>query len=401
MNLKSQLKLGNWRIVVVVGCSALALSGVSFAGEEPQPATSSSDTSNASQPLPDSASELSGLKAQVDRQLAASDAEAAAWKMVVASLSAAKESVESTPTPDTAALEKLASGHVTSGNINSVKAQLQAGVSSIQFLFSRAAPNMFANNSGTSTEPDVAVFMAQWQGKITEMQGAINLQPFYPVLFSTTATPHPEDVAPLLAQIKDKLSAQAFTQDKAGILGALTSLLQQATQSENKAEEQETSLQKEDDDIVAKQSKTKTEINQLAIELGLPLFCATVLLMLALPIVVQAVTKAPTSDIHDIFTSGILVEIITVLLLTMSILILGLSGKIEGPVLGTLLGGISGYVLNRFRGKGQDANNGATGSDGQGSAPRADSGKVNDRDRVPPPPPVENSVPPPPPANPR
>jgi hypothetical protein len=44
-----------------------------------------------------------------------------------------------------------------------------------------------------------------------------------------------------------------------------------------------------------------------------------------------------------------LVEISTVLLLTMSILILGLSEKIKSDVLGTLIGGISGYVLNRMR----------------------------------------------------
>jgi hypothetical protein len=77
--------------------------------------------------------------------------------------------------------------------------------------------------------------------------------------------------------------------------------------------------------------------------------------MLSIPIIVQTFSRTANSgeQVKAIFASGILVEIITVLLLTMSILILGLANRIEGPVLGTLLGGISGYVLNRFRGRTQ------------------------------------------------
>src|SRR5262249_27786272 len=74
---------------------------------------------------------------------------------------------------------------------------------------------------------------------------------------------------------------------------------------------------------------------------------------LIVPIFVQSFSRHPDSavQVRSIFASGILVEIITVLLLTMSVLILGLANRIQGEVLGTLLGGISGYVLNRFRDK--------------------------------------------------
>jgi hypothetical protein len=44
---------------------------------------------------------------------------------------------------------------------------------------------------------------------------------------------------------------------------------------------------------------------------------------------------------------GILIEPITVFLLTTAILILGICGKMPGEVLGTMRGGISGYVLGR------------------------------------------------------
>lgn len=96
--------------------------------------------------------------------------------------------------------------------------------------------------------------------------------------------------------------------------------------------------------------KSRTDINQLAIQLGLPLFCGTVILLFAIPFVaIRGGNAANGVDGAKGFPFGTLVEISTVLLLTMSILILGLAGKLEGPVLGTLLGGISGYVLNRVR----------------------------------------------------
>ena len=92
----------------------------------------------------------------------------------------------------------------------------------------------------------------------------------------------------------------------------------------------------------------KRDINSLAIKVGLPAFCITILLLFLGPAWIRRKSTNPDGD-----TTGngqsVLLEISTVLLLTMSILILGLSGKINGDVLGTLIGGISGYVLNRMR----------------------------------------------------
>lgn len=52
-------------------------------------------------------------------------------------------------------------------------------------------------------------------------------------------------------------------------------------------------------------------------------------------------------DVNGI--TSVLLDVITVLLITMSILILGLSGALKENVLGTLLGGIAGYILNRAK----------------------------------------------------
>jgi hypothetical protein len=73
----------------------------------------------------------------------------------------------------------------------------------------------------------------------------------------------------------------------------------------------------------------------------------------ALAVAVAAAQEEEEEEKDDIADENhsrqTLVEICTVLLLTMSILILGLSDKINSDVLGTLIGGISGYVLNKVR----------------------------------------------------
>ncbi len=48
-----------------------------------------------------------------------------------------------------------------------------------------------------------------------------------------------------------------------------------------------------------------------------------------------------------VYESGIVLDLITVFLLTTTTLMLGLSDRLNSEVLGTLLGGISGYVLGR------------------------------------------------------
>ena len=167
-----------------------------------------------------------------------------------------------------------------------------------------------------------------------------------------------EDLTPqFLQELQQKLSLETFNRQKADIGKLVDTALQQAGTQRDGIAKALTDLQAKDDAIAAKLGVAKVEINQLAIQLGLPLFCGTVLLMLTIPMVLQSISKSEASaeQAQAIFASGILVEIITVLLLTMSILILGLSGKIEGPVLGTLLGGISGYVLNRFRGRNSES----------------------------------------------
>jgi hypothetical protein len=63
-------------------------------------------------------------------------------------------------------------------------------------------------------------------------------------------------------------------------------------------------------------------------------------------LLIPAVYKG-TPAVDHIFQSGLLLELMTVFLLTSAILLLGASNKINAEVLGTLIGGISGYVLGK------------------------------------------------------
>lgn len=53
---------------------------------------------------------------------------------------------------------------------------------------------------------------------------------------------------------------------------------------------------------------------------------------------------------EDIFSTKLILELLTVYILVSTILILGLANRLQNEVLGTLLGGISGYVLGRSLG---------------------------------------------------
>jgi hypothetical protein len=85
----------------------------------------------------------------------------------------------------------------------------------------------------------------------------------------------------------------------------------------------------------------QSEISNILISYALPAFGLVTLLLVGLPAVYKLNVQT------DIFSQGLILEIITVFLLVAAILILGLADKIPTQALGTLLGGISGFVLGR------------------------------------------------------
>ncbi len=86
----------------------------------------------------------------------------------------------------------------------------------------------------------------------------------------------------------------------------------------------------------------QSQIDTRIIQVGLPVFGLILLGILIIPKVYKDTELQKT-----IFSSGIVLDMFTVFLLTITILLLGLGHRLSENVLGTLLGGISGYVLGR------------------------------------------------------
>jgi len=88
----------------------------------------------------------------------------------------------------------------------------------------------------------------------------------------------------------------------------------------------------------------QTQIDKALVTFALPSFAVLIVLLLLAPRLYK-----DTGIQKIILESGVLLELITVFLLTATTLLLGIANKIDGDILGTLLGGISGYVLGRSR----------------------------------------------------
>lgn len=83
-------------------------------------------------------------------------------------------------------------------------------------------------------------------------------------------------------------------------------------------------------------------ISRLLILYAVPIFGLLLLILMIIPSFYES------QDIKkSIFDSGLLLQLVTVFLLTAIILLLGIGNKLESEVLGTLLGGISVYVLQQ------------------------------------------------------
>ncbi|MBP7865113.1 MAG: hypothetical protein KA419_04120 [Acidobacteria bacterium] len=98
-------------------------------------------------------------------------------------------------------------------------------------------------------------------------------------------------------------------------------------------------IRKEDE--ISAMEQGQAQIDSTIINWVFPILAVTLLTMYLVPLFINKDLK------QIIFSSGLLLELITVFLLTIAITMLGMSGKLDKEVLGTLLGGISGFVLSR------------------------------------------------------
>lgn len=148
-----------------------------------------------------------------------------------------------------------------------------------------------------------------------------------------------------LTEFEAALSDSAFQSYRTDLLGAFNAraidigILTKADRNEmTRVQEDAAELtraigQREDD-----QAKLDTRIVTIAI----PAVVLALIGMFLAPLLYKS-----DETRRSIITSGLLVELMTVFLLTAAVIILGIDGRIQAELIGTLLGGVSGYVLGR------------------------------------------------------
>jgi len=128
----------------------------------------------------------------------------------------------------------------------------------------------------------------------------------------------------------------------------------QAKFTETKDKAKQLSEQEAHADAVFK-SRDKTLIDNSAKDVILTTLIAwTIIIALVIAAVLTVgwfhVAKAANSERQGVFNYSIFIEMMTVFILTATIMILGLGGKLNSEALAALIGGISGYVLGRMKG---------------------------------------------------
>ncbi len=101
--------------------------------------------------------------------------------------------------------------------------------------------------------------------------------------------------------------------------------------------------------------ENKIDTTETIFKWGFPVFISFILILYLVPLLFFKNRKTHDKEDKDgdvviytsIYSTGLITEIITIFLLTSTILLLGLTDKINSEILGTLIGGISGYVLGK------------------------------------------------------
>lgn len=153
-----------------------------------------------------------------------------------------------------------------------------------------------------------------------------------------------------IERLENSLKPDLFESLKTSLKQAITDEKKRQDATLSSLDQTLTSLRKRQAELQDIVEQGQAQIDIKILKFGLPAFGIILLGILLIP-------KAyHDKDLQTlIFSSGIVLDMFTVFLLTMSILLLGLSQRVHENVLGTLLGGISGYVLGRTLSRGPSA----------------------------------------------
>lgn len=223
-------------------------------------------------------------------------------------------------------------------------------------LFPPARSNTgFVAEGGPDFDYELEEFISNFETKISTSNQLIRSSPLYQrITMYNGGVVAPKFSGTDITQLKIQFSSEKLNAKRKEISKIFKDYLKEIDPKIKGFENIRSEKERRRNEISKKANKLRTSINELAIYLGLPLFCITIILLFLGPMIIRTFAKNAADT--KAYSSAVLLELITVLLLTMSVLILGLADKIAGEVLGTLLGGISGYVLNRIRTKKETEN---------------------------------------------
>ena len=164
-----------------------------------------------------------------------------------------------------------------------------------------------------------------------------------------------------MSRLREELSSSEFDELKKRCSAVVNDAIEDASKDQANAKKDLTELTKETDALSSqlkvseKKQEKKQALDESLFKWGLPVIICFILaltLINAIPRIL-AIFKNQPEMVNEHAEHNVL-NTVTVFLLIISILILGIRGQIDGASLGTLLGGISGYVLGNVKRRNED-----------------------------------------------
>ena len=150
-----------------------------------------------------------------------------------------------------------------------------------------------------------------------------------------------EDIATFRAAVSDT----GFQTYRTALLGAFVKRMTEIRQTRDAGRAEIQRLRRKAADLahaIGSEDDSAGRAQAHAINVGLPVFAVVFVTLLLAP----RLYRSPELQ-QWIFTSGILLEITTLVLIVAGMLVLALAGKVSEAVIGTVLGGVLGYGVGR------------------------------------------------------
>ena len=149
------------------------------------------------------------------------------------------------------------------------------------------------------------------------------------------------DVAAYRAAVSDS----GFEAYRAALLGAFVKRMADIRQTQASTQTEVQRLRRRAADlaqVITAEDDSAGRAQSHAVNVGLPVFAVMFITLLLAPRIYRS------SELQQwIFTSGIMLEITTLVLIVAGLLVLALGGRVNEAVIGTVLGGVLGYGVGR------------------------------------------------------